>query len=429
MGGSARERCFVHAADLHLDTPFVGVEAESRELAALLRDASLDALDRLVEVALDRQAAFVVLAGDIYDGSERGLRAQLRFRDALARLDEAGIPTFVVHGNHDPVEEGWQAIRHWPEGVTVFGEAEVDSVPVHDDGRRIATVHGISYATRAVSENLATRFERTAAPGVHVGLLHATVGSQPEHDTYAPCTLADLRAARMDYWALGHVHRRQVVHRGQERGDPWVVYPGNTQARSIKPSERGAKGCYVVPIDPDAGGSPIGEPEFVPLDSVRFGEAVVEIDDVDEIPELADRLLAAGDQARDEADGRALVLRARLAGRGPLHHELARPGVHDQLLQRLRDAVRDLDPPLWWDALGMATRPVLDRETLRERADFTGELVRLVDELRRDPQTGGLGEDADEILERLEPPPRAVPVAELLAEAEARALDLLSEEG
>jgi DNA repair protein SbcD/Mre11 len=429
MGGSVRGRCFVHAADLHLDTPFVGVEAETPQLAALLRDASLDALDRLVDVALDRRAAFVVLAGDIYDGSERGLRAQLRFRDALVRLDEAGIPAFVVHGNHDPVEEGWQAIRSWPEGVTVFGDGEVGSVPVHADGQRIATVHGISYATRAVSENLATRFERTAAPGVHVGLLHATVGAQPEHATYAPCTIDDLRAARMDYWALGHVHRGQILRRGEERGDPWVVYPGNTQARSVKPSERGAKGCYVVPIDPDASGSPIGEPEFVALDAVRFEEAVVEIDDVDEIPELADRLLAAGDQARDEADGRALVLRARLAGRGPLHHELARPGVHDQLLQRLRDAVRDLEPPMWWDALKVTTRPVLDRDTLRERADFTGELVRLVDQLRRDPEVDGLGQDVDEILERLEPAPQAVPVGELLAEAEARALDLLSEEG
>jgi DNA repair protein SbcD/Mre11 len=429
MGVSARGRCFVHAADLHLDTPFAGMEAGTPQMAELLRDASLDALDRLVEVALDREAAFVVLAGDIYDGSERGLRAQLRFRDALARLDDAGIPTFVVHGNHDPIEEGWQAIRTWPPAVTVFGEDEVGAVPVHADGQRIATIHGISYATRAVTENLAARFERTAAPGVHVGLLHATVGSQPEHAPYAPCTIDDLRAARMDYWALGHVHRRQVLRRGEERGDAWVVYAGNTQARSLKPSERGAKGCYVVPFDPDADASPIGEPEFVPLDAVRFEEPVVEIDDVEELPELADRLLAAGDQARDEADGRALVLRARLAGRGPLHHELARPGVHDELLQRLRDAVRDLQPAMWWDALKVATRPVLDRDALRERADFTGELVRLVDQLRKDPEVGGLSGDVDEILERLEPPPEAAPLGELLTEAEARALDLLSEEG
>jgi DNA repair protein SbcD/Mre11 len=428
VGGSARDRCFVHAADLHLDTPFAGVEANAPEMAALLRDASLDALDRLVDVALERRAAFVVLAGDIYDGSERGLRAQLRFRDALARLDDADVAAFVVHGNHDPVEEGWQAIRSWPENVTVFDGADFGSVPVHVDGRRVATVHGISYATREVTENLALRFERTAAPGIHVGLLHATVGSQPEHATYAPCSVEDLRAARMDYWALGHIHRRQIVRQGEGQGDAWVVYPGNTQGRSPKASERGAKGCYVVPFDPESS-VPIGEPEFVALDAVRFGEVVVEVDDVPEVAGIADRLLAAGDLARDEADGRALVLRARLTGRGELHHELARPGVHAQLLDRLRDAARTLTPPLWWDALEIGTRPVLDREAVRERADFTGELVRLVDELREDPDVGGLGGESDEILALLEPPPHGAPVVELLEEAESRALDLLSEEG
>jgi DNA repair protein SbcD/Mre11 len=419
----------VHAADLHLDTPFVGVEADAPQMAELLRDASLDALDRLVEVAVERQAAFVVLAGDIYDGSERGLRAQLRFRDALVRLDEADIATFVVHGNHDPVEEGWQAIRRWPARVTVFDDSSVGEVGVDVDGQRLATVHGISYATRAVTENLARRFERTAAPGVHVGLLHATVGAQAEHATYAPCSIDDLTSARMDYWALGHVHQRQILRRGRGRGDPWVVYAGNTQGRSPKPSERGAKGCYVVPIDPTAIGSPIGEPEFVALDAVRFSEVAADVEDVEDLARLADCLLEAGEQARAQAEGRALVLRGRLTGRGELHRELARPGSREQLLRRLRDAARGLTPPLWWDALEVATRPPVDRRALRERADFTGELVRLVDRLREDPDVGELGVDADQILEQLEPPPDGAPIDQLLAEAESRALDLLSEEG
>src|SRR4051812_18096121 len=102
---------FLHAADLHLDTPFSGVHRVDARLAATLRDATTQAFENLVAAALERSVAFVVIAGDVYDGAERGVRAQLAFRDGLDRLARAGIQSFVVHGNHDPVEEGWSAVR------------------------------------------------------------------------------------------------------------------------------------------------------------------------------------------------------------------------------------------------------------------------------------------------------------------------------
>src|SRR5277367_1737006 len=117
---------FVHAADLHLDTPFRGVHEVAPFVAAELREASLDAFDAIVTLALERGAAFLLVAGDVYDGAERGLRAQIRFRNGLARLAAAGIPSFVVHGNHDPVATGWSAISSWPEGVTVFPSDRVE---------------------------------------------------------------------------------------------------------------------------------------------------------------------------------------------------------------------------------------------------------------------------------------------------------------
>ena len=424
-----REWCFVHGADLHLDTPFAGLHAHSPQLAELLRDASLDVLDRLVELAIDRDAAFVVLAGDLYDGAERGLRAQLRFHDALQRLDAAGIATFVVHGNHDPVEEGWQAIRSWPPRVTVFGHREPTAVPVERHGQRLATVHGISYGSRAVHDNLARRFARTDDPGVHVGVLHATVGSAAEHEPYAPCTLDDLRAARLDYWALGHIHRRAVLHRGRERGDPWVVYSGNTQGRSPKPSERGAKGCYVVPVSSAAAGSPIGEPEFVALDAVRFEQLDVDVTDLAELRGLHERLHERGLALHAEAGGRALVLRARLTGGGDLHDELARPGTVAELRDALRDRARATTPPLWWDRLEDATWPQMDRDTVRRRSDFAGELVRRVDALRDDPAAMAELETAcEQLTGQLRPPPAVADRDHLLAAAERRALHLLDRE-
>lgn len=424
-----RNWCFVHAADLHLDTPFTGIRGESPRMARLLRDASLEVLDRLVDVAIEREAAFVVLAGDLYDGSQRGLRAQIRFHEAVGRLDAEGIATLVVHGNHDPVEEGWQAVMSWPERVTIFGPDEVGSVPVTLDGQVVATVHGISYPTRAVHENLARRFARTEGGGVHVGVLHATVGSTADHEPYAPCSLDDLRRARMDYWALGHIHQRTVLHRGADRGDPWVVYSGNTQGRSPKPSERGPKGCLVVPVTPQAAGSPIGEPEFVPLDAVRFAEVELDLEGIEEFSRILERLDGLAHEAVEEADGRALVLRGNLTGRTSLHADLARPGAVDDLLGALNDGARQAPVPRWWDRLRDSSRPVLEREALAARADFSGELVRTVDRLREHPeQLADLSVHADVILEHLRPEPEVADLDSLLAAAEYRALDLLDDE-
>ena len=162
---------FVHAADLHLDTPFKGIGLTAPHVAEQLREASLAAFDALVDLCFERRAAFLVIAGDIYDGPERGLRAQLRFRDGLGRLSDACIPSFVVHGNHDPVETGWSALAGpWPERVRIFGTGRVEAVPVHLDGTQVATVQGISFAQRSERENLALRFSRVAGPGVQVGV-------------------------------------------------------------------------------------------------------------------------------------------------------------------------------------------------------------------------------------------------------------------
>lgn len=369
---------FLHAADLHLDTPFTGLGAASPQVAGILRDASLLAFDDLVRTAIARDVAFVVLAGDVYDGPERGVRAQLRVLRGVRRLADHGIHTFIAAGNHDPVEEGWSAIREWPDLVTVFPAGEVMSVPVERDGRIVATVHGTSYARRATTENLAVRFGRTDAPGLHVGVLHANVGGQPGHDPYSPCSVDDLVRTGIDYWALGHVHTRQVLHRS-----PWIVYPGNLQGRSPRPSERGAKGVLVVEVD-DAG--QVQEPELVALDRVRIDESELAIDDVSDLGDLHRRLEELGHRRLLDADGRSLLLRARLVGRGPVHPDLRRPGAVTELLQALRgEAPLDL-PFLWWDRLAVATGAPRDVEELRLRNDFVADLLEeagSVDEPRR----------------------------------------------
>ncbi|HEY0838658.1 MAG TPA: DNA repair exonuclease [Vulgatibacter sp.] len=365
---------FLHAADLHLDTPFEGLNADRPELAEQLREASLRAFDRLVDRAIGEGVAFVLLAGDVYDGVERGLRAQLRFVRGMERLSAAGIPAFVVHGNHDPVVEGW-AVGRWPPGVHVFGPGEVESQPVFRGGSRIATIHGVSFSTREEKENLARRFRRGPEKGLHVGLLHCNVDGQQGHDPYAPCSRADLVAAGLDYWALGHIHSRSTLL----EGPAWAAYPGNLQGRSFKPSEQGPKGALLVHVEDAI----VRRIEFVALAPIVFGTVSVDIADHEDLASIQRALLDGASEAAEIPGCEGLMLAAGLVGRGGLHHVLA--GRMEDLRQGLDDATMGRRPWIRWERLERATAPELDRDRVAERGDLAGEILRRIDALLADP--------------------------------------------
>lgn len=369
---------FVHAADLHLDTAFKGLLPVPPVVADTLREASVRALDTLVDVAVERHVDFVILAGDVYDGPERGIRAQVALRRGLERLSREGIACFLVHGNHDPIETGWSAIPHWPDGVTLFGADEVGSVTVERGGEILATVHGISFAARKVTENLALRFRRTETPGFHIGVLHCAVSEAATGPPVSPCTMADLQRAGLDYWALGHVHERQVLR----HGDPWIVYPGTTQGRKPKPSEQGANGALVVEVEDGM----VRTPEFVPLDSVRLAGVEIAVDGLRDLIDVRQALQGAADDQLRDAGGRCLLMRGTLTGTGPAADELRRDSALVELLQQLRDEA-DLDEPfVWWDRVQDATHPNLDLESIRGRGDFPAEVLAMASELAADPQ-------------------------------------------
>ncbi|MEI7028109.1 metallophosphoesterase family protein [Paenibacillus sp. y28] len=371
---------FIHAADLHLDSPFRGLSGLPQAVRDRVRESTFRALVQLVDLAVKEQVDFIVIAGDVYDLSDRSLRAQLRFQQALQQLARAGIEVFVVHGNHDP-EDGRRAELQWPETVHFFPSAQLGQVLVVKPGRgAIAEICGISYATAAVRDNLALKFPQQPGELFRIGLLHTNVDGDHTHDNYAPCRLSDLRGAGIDYWALGHIHSRRVLC---ER--PYAVYPGNLQGRSVK--ETGAKGAYLVTVTAEGK----VELDFHALDAVRWLQRELPVAELQTEQELWDAVAAAQEDALLEAEGRAAVIRITLQGRGPLSPALQRGSLQTELAAELREEqIRKLklDPEgtfVWLDSLRIDAGLQAEPGHMPEQDAFAGELLRMVRRLMEDP--------------------------------------------
>lgn len=363
---------FVHCADLHLDAPFEGLTRAAPPLIRqALRQATFRAFEQVISLALAERAAFLMIAGDVYDSAHHSLYAQIRFQEALIRAVAAGVEVFVAHGNHDPLS-AWEAKLRLPEGVHRFGGDAVECRTVRRHGAELARICGISFPVREVRENLAALFPRREPGPFTVGVLHANVGGNPAHDNYAPCTLADLEACGVDYFALGHVHAPQILR--QEA--PCVVYAGTTQGRSIR--ETGPRGCYVVRVE-DSGRI---RPQFVPTDTLRWSLETVDIQDLTSLDELLEELQARREELRRQAEGRGVIWRLTLTGRGELHDRLTVLDPERELAEPLREGEGERPDFVWPESVTLDTRPALDLEQRRQLPDFLGEVLRVAERWR-----------------------------------------------
>ncbi|KRT66805.1 MAG: phosphoesterase [Candidatus Dadabacteria bacterium CSP1-2] len=367
---------FVHCADLHLDSPFEGVHSVAPEIAAVLRDATFKAFNNVIDIAIQRSANFLIVAGDVYDGADRSLRAQLQFRDALRRAVDSEMQCFVTYGNHDPLS-GWEAGLKVPIGVHYFSGDKVERIAAKRGSEVLAYIYGISYPIPQVKENLASRFRSEPSDPFSIGVLHCNVGGDPNHDNYAPCTIDDLVVCGMNYWALGHIHSRKVLR----ESDPCVIYPGNTQGRSVR--ELGERGCYLVRVYP--GGHII--PEFISTDLVRWFVEEVDIAELSAIEELLQKLEATREEVRSQAKTHGAVLRLRLTGRGDLHAKLRNVNPDGDLAKPLRESEVARDDFVWVESVQDMTRPAIDVDQRRKVQDFVGDFLRAAENLRMENDT------------------------------------------
>jgi hypothetical protein len=348
-----------------------------------MSEAAFTALRRLETLCLEEHAAFLILAGDVYNEEDGILRARLALRDMFLRLEKAGVEVFLAHGNHDPLESGAPVVR-WPGNVTVFGP-EVEERAVTRQGAALALVSGISHAQRGEKGNLALRFGQPQGsllgPGLfRVGVLHCAVGGNSDgHAPYAPCALADLGRGGFDYWALGHVHTPRVLAKA-----PWVAYPGSLQGLHV--NESGPHGCFLVRVGRD--GSCV--PQFRPLAPVQWEKAALDLgqDGPESLDELEESLLAKLEETRDAALEQAaesgnslkgIFCRLTLGGASALDKALRRPGALEDLADRLRRALAELSesggPGLWLKDLVLRTGAGAGRGESPPRQGLAGEVA------------------------------------------------------
>ena len=413
---------FIHCSDLHLDSPLLGLERYPGAPVDALRGATREALSNLVGLALERQVDFVVVAGDVYDGDWKDMNTGLFFASQMRRLERAGIPVYLKRGNHDAESEITRTIG-LPPNVHEFPSRRAETFRI--EALRVA-LHGRSFADRAVPEDLAAAYPPPVPGWFNIGVLHTSLGGYAAHDRYAPTTLDTLRGLGYDYWALGHVHAREVL----QESHPRIVYCGNPQGRHA--AETGAKGCELVEV---SDGVPRAEP--VALDVVRWSQVALPIDDLDDPGRFLDAAERALRDAHVAAEGRLSAWRLVIDGVGPLHRWLAaRP---DELTAELRSRADAASGGRAWVEKVRVNSRLPGAALARVGADDPlAECLRLTAELLEDPQR--LVAFAEpvlrELLDKLPAGLRAGPAASglgdpavlaaLLRESEAMLLERLS---
>lgn len=303
---------FVHTADLHLDSPLRSLALKNPELAELVRGATRTALARIVDLCLAESVDALLIAGDLYDGSQTSMNTALYLSSELRRLEAAGIRVFLIRGNHDSQSAMTRELT-FPANVHVFaGRAKPVFAKSLGDGRGVH-IHGISFANPHAPDSLLPSFQPPVADAVNIGMLHTSLAGTPGHDPYAPTSVAELARHGFDYWALGHVHMRQVHSEA-----PLIVMPGMPQGRDI--NEAGPKTVTLVTVGDDG---VLGYREH-PTGQAVFERVAIDLSGAQDWRQMLERVGETLASLRNQVDADHLILRIALTGTTPLAWKLRR---------------------------------------------------------------------------------------------------------
>jgi DNA repair exonuclease SbcCD nuclease subunit len=380
---------FIHAADVHLDSPFVGLERYEGAPVERMRQATRRALENLVQLALDEQVKFVLIAGDLYDRDWRDYRTGLFFVKQMNRLRQANIRIYGIAGNHDAANKMTKILRLQAKGpmdepIMLWTDKPETRFLKDLD----VAIHGQGFGTEAVNDDLSASYPAAEAGCFNIGLLH-TCANCDGHARYAPCTMDGLIGKQYDYWALGHIHKCQIL-----KEEPHIVFPGNVQGRNIR--ETGPKGCMLVIVHDNRS----VETEFRCLDVLRWEVCAINagmaVDPEAALSLVVDEL----GRLRDASDGRALAVRVEIKGASLAHDQLqANPQKWINEIRSL--AVQIGADELWIEKVKFCTAPPLTNDPLSADGPIT-ELLNVIEQLQADPgQLQSLMDDLAELERKL----------------------------
>ena len=328
---------FLHAADIHLDSPLAGLHARGDIPAEIIQGCTRRAFQAMIDLAIAEDVAFVLIAGDLYDSNWRDFNTGLFFGREMRRLNR---PCILIRGNHDASSVLTRHLQP-PPSVTVLSARKAETLVLEAHG---VAIHGQSFPNRAVTEDLSAAYPPPRPGLFNIGLLHTSAEDPGEHETYAPCRVASLAMKGYDYWALGHIHARRTLH---ER--PWIVFPGNLQGRHVR--ETGAKGCALVEVR----NGRVETVEHRAIDVLRWAHVAVDLNGAATAEEVALRLRFALAQAQGAAEGRPLFARVTLTGATAQHAAmLAEPDAIDA---EARNAAAAAGTDVFVEQVRVLTRP------------------------------------------------------------------------
>jgi exonuclease SbcD len=354
---------FIHAADLHLDSPFKGLQMSLPSfIFERMKESSFRSLQKIVDTALREKVDFLLFSGDLFDSETRSLRAQSFFREQMKRLLPYGIQVYAIHGNHDYIG-GSGTVLDLPENVHIFTQPYVETKSFYKDGELTANLYGFSYHQKAVIESMVSQYKKQGDAPFHIGLLHGSAEGENEHSRYAPFRAADLAEKGFDYWALGHIHKRQILCT-----EPPVVYPGNIQGRHRK--ETGDKGCYMVSLS-----AAQSVCTFVPTADIVWEELHISIHGLDTIDELLRVCSKKINEVRREKEG--VLLSVIFTGYGKLAAQLESEAQLEEVVQILMQE-EERDDFVYIVKYENRTLPYESREQLKRDA-FLGSVIETID--------------------------------------------------
>jgi len=351
---------FIHAADIHLDSPLRGLSRYESAPAESIRNACRRAFENLVDLAIEEKVSFVLLAGDLYDGDLKDYNAGIFLSQQIGRLGQHNISVFTIAGNHDAANRMTKALDS-PANMTILSFRKVETIKLDD---LAVAIHGRSFGTQHVDENLAAGFAAAEKGMFNIGLLHTSLDGREGHAVYAPCSVDDLRSKGYQYWALGHIHKQEFVTE-----DPWIVFSGCIQGRHIR--EAGAKGCVLVTVEDGA----VSAVEKCPLDVLRWAKCSVDLTDAAEMREVLERVRKAIENELTSAVGRPIAMRIRFEGATSISDKLAAyPERFEQQIKALGAEIAGDD--LWIERVENAAVGKLDLDSTLSDDSAFGKLLK-----------------------------------------------------